>query len=218
VIAVPIASVLVGAAVRALRATIRIEQLHLERHRELKARGVPFVFTLWHGRMVLPILAHRHESIVTMASQSKDGEIIARWLVHNGYVAARGSSTRGGGPALMEMVRQMRAGHPGALTVDGPKGPPRVVQPGILWLARETGAWVLPISGASARPRFLRSWDRFLAPLPFSRNVVTYGEPFLLPVGTPDDEAALRIGEALDAATGEADRAVRVVPPAPWQS
>ena len=109
-IAARIASLLVGAAVRALRATIRIQRLHPERYGDLKARGVPFVFTLWHGRMVLPILAHRHEGVVTMASQSKDGEIIARWLVHNGYLAARGSSTRGGGPALMEMVRQMRAG------------------------------------------------------------------------------------------------------------
>lgn len=217
-IAARLASLLVGAAVYALRATIRIEPLYPERYRDLKARGVPFVFTLWHGRMVLPILAHRHEGIVTMASQSKDGEIIARWLTHNGYVPARGSSTRGGGPALMEMVRQMRAGHPAALTVDGPKGPPRVVQPGILWLARETGAWVLPVSGASTRPWFLRSWDRFLAPQPFSRNVVAYGEPFPLPAGTPDDEAARRIGEALDAATVEADEAVRVAPPAPWQS
>lgn len=213
-----LASIVVGAAVRALRATISIERLHPERYRDLKARGVPFVFTLWHGRMVLPILAHRHEGVVTMASQSKDGEIIARWLGHNGYRAARGSSTRGGGPALIEMVRQMRAGHPAALTVDGPKGPPRVVQPGILWLARETGAWVLPISGASSRPRFLRSWDRYLVPRPFSRNVVTYGEPFLLSAGTPEERAARRIGEALDAATVEADRAVQVVPPAPWLS
>jgi hypothetical protein len=213
-----VAAGFVGAAVAALRATIRIEQLHRERYRDLKARGVPFIFTLWHGRMVLPILAHRHEGIVTMASRSKDGEIIARWLVQNGFLPARGSTTRGGGTALMEMVHQVRAGHPAALTVDGPKGPPRVVQPGILWLARETGAWVLPISGASARPRFLRSWDRFLVPQPFSRNVVTYGEPFLLPPDTPEEEAGRRIGEALDAATQEADRAVRVVPPAPWQS
>jgi lysophospholipid acyltransferase (LPLAT)-like uncharacterized protein len=213
-----LASLAVGAAIRVVRATISIERLHPERHDDLRARGVPFVFALWHGRMVLPILAHRRQGVVTMASRSADGEIIARWLWRNGYLPARGSTTRGGGSALIEMVRELRSGRPAALTVDGPQGPPRVVQPGILWLARETGAWILPISGASTRPRFLRSWDRFLAPRPFSRNVVTYGEPFPVPADEPDDRAARRIGEALDEATREADRAVGVVPPPPWPS
>jgi lysophospholipid acyltransferase (LPLAT)-like uncharacterized protein len=208
----------VGAGILGLRATIRIEERHPERHRELRSRGVPFAFALWHGRMVLPILAHRHEGIVTMASRSKDGEIIALWLSRNGYVPARGSTTRGGGAALMEMLLEMRTGRPGALTVDGPQGPPRVVQPGIVRLVREAGAWVLPISGASSRPRFLRSWDRFLVPLPLSRNVVTYGEPFLLPESCSDEDASRRIAEALDAATREADADVGVVPPPPWGS
>jgi lysophospholipid acyltransferase (LPLAT)-like uncharacterized protein len=216
VILARLASGVVGAGILGLRATIGIEELHAERHRDLRARGVPFAFALWHGRMVLPILVHRHEGVVTMASRSKDGEIIALWLSRNGYVPARGSTTRGGGAALLEMLQEMRTGRPGALTVDGPKGPPRVVQPGIVRLVREAGAWVLPISGASSRPRFLRSWDRYLVPLPFSRNVVTYGEPFLLPDSLPDDEASRRIGEALDAATREADLAVGVPPPPPW--
>ena len=116
------------------------------------------------------------------------------------------------------MIQEVRGGRPAALTVDGPKGPPRVVQPGILRLVRETGAWLLPISGASSRPRFLRSWDRFLVPLPFSRNVVTYGEPFAVPPSMTDEEAGRRIAEALDAATREADEAVGVVPPPPWAS
>jgi lysophospholipid acyltransferase (LPLAT)-like uncharacterized protein len=206
----------VGSAILGLRATIRIEEKSAERHRDLLARGVPFAFALWHGRMVVPILAHRHEGVVTMASRSKDGEIIARWLRRNGYVPARGSTTRGGGAALLEMIQEVRAGHPAALTVDGPKGPPRVVQPGLLRLVRETGAWILPISGASSNPRFLRSWDRFLVPLPFSTNVVTYGEPFAVPASMTDEEACRRIAEALDAATREADRAVGVTPPPPW--
>jgi len=214
-----IASGVVGAVILALRATIRIQERHAERHRRLAESGAPYVYALWHGRMVLPILVHRHESVVTMASRSKDGEIIARWLTRNGYIPARGSTTRGGGAALQEMIERMREGHPGALTVDGPKGPPRVVQPGVLRLARETRAWILPISGASSRPRFLRSWDRYLVPLPFSRNVVTYGEPIAPPNSSSEDEAVTRrLGEALDAATHEADEAVGVAPPPPWVS
>ncbi len=212
-----VAAGLVGGGILGLRATIRIEEIHPERERGLKAKGVPFVYTLWHGRMVLCILAHLHEGIVTMASRSKDGEIIARWLVRNGYIPARGSTGKGGRAGLQDMIEQVRAGHPAALTIDGPKGPPRLAQRGILELARQTGAWILPFTGASSRPWFLRSWDRYLVPKPFSRCVVAYGEPFAIPAEMPDQEALDRIGEAVDATTREADRAVGVSPPPPWE-
>jgi hypothetical protein len=205
-----------GAAVSSLRATLRVETLHVERYLELRARGVPILFALWHGRMFLPIQVHRGQGIVTMASQSDDGEIIARWLAKNGYVVVRGSTTRGGGDALRQMVRHVRSGRQAALTVDGPKGPPRIVQPGAVQLARLTGAWILPITYSSARPRFIRSWDRYLLPKAFSRNVVTYGETFPVAESWSDETALGRIAAALDAATREADAATQVTPPAPW--
>ena len=101
-----LAAGIVGAGILGLRATIRIGALHPEHEQALKDKGVPFVYTLWHGRMVLCILAHLHEGIVTMASRSKDGEIIARWLLRNGYIPTRGSTRKGGRAALEEM------GHP----------------------------------------------------------------------------------------------------------
>ncbi|HEY6066983.1 MAG TPA: lysophospholipid acyltransferase family protein [Thermoanaerobaculia bacterium] len=207
----------VGAVLLLHRATLRVRLLHGERFRDLSQRGVPILFALWHGRMFLSIQVHRNQGIATMASQSKDGEIIARWLERNGYMVARGSSSRGGGAAFKELVRAMRSGRAAALTVDGPRGPARVVQPGIVELARLTGAWILPITFSSARPRFLRSWDRYLVPLPFSKNVVAYGEPFLLPPDMPPDEAARKIAEAIDAATREADDSVGITPPAIWR-
>ena len=206
---------LAGIAIGALRGTLRVERLHFDRYLGLRARGVPILFSLWHGRMFLPIQVHRHQGIVTMASQSKDGEIIALWLGRNGYRVVRGSTTRGGGEALRQMVRQVRSGIHAALTVDGPKGPPRVVQPGVVQLARLTGAWVLPITYSSARPRFFRSWDRYLLPRPFSRNVVAYGEPFPIPEEMGEDAALEKIAGALDAATAEADRVAGITPPGP---
>jgi lysophospholipid acyltransferase (LPLAT)-like uncharacterized protein len=166
--------------------------------------------------MFLSIQAHRHEGIVTMASRSKDGEIIAGWLERNGYRVVRGSSSRGGSEALREMVRQVRAGRAAALTVDGPQGPPRQVQPGIVQLARLTGGWILPITSSSARPRFLASWDRYLLPRPFSRNVVVYGEPFPIPAEESAETGAARIAAALDAATREADERMGTIPPEVW--
>lgn len=207
-------SLCAGAAVRLLRATLRVERLHRGRYEQLDARGVPILFALWHGRMFLSILEHRGQGIATMASQSKDGEVIARWLERNGYRATRGSSTRGGGQALRELARHVRAGGHAALTVDGPRGPAREVQPGIVQLARLTGGWILPITSSGSRPRFLASWDRTLLPLPFSRGIVAYGEPFPIPPNMPDEEAARRVAAALDAATAEADAAAGITPPA----
>lgn len=211
-----ILSRLAGAILFLHRATLRVERVHFDRYVALKARGVPILFALWHGRMFLSIQAHRHEGVVTMASQSKDGEIIAGWLERNGYSVVRGSTTRGGSEALREMVRRIRSGRGGALTVDGPTGPPREAQPGIVQLARMTGGWILPISSSSARPRFLSSWDRYLVPMPFSRNVVVYGEPFPVGPEESDRQAQERIARALDDATREADGAAGITPPEAW--
>ena len=207
---------LVGALIVLHRATIRVERLHFEHYRDLKARAVPILFALWHGRMFLSIQAHRGEGIATMASQSKDGELITCWLESNGYVVVRGSTSRGGSQALREMVRLVRSGRHAALTVDGPKGPPRVVAPGVVQLARLTGAWILPITSSCSRPRFLASWDRYLLPYPFSRAVVAYGEPFPIPRDISDETALARIASALDSTTAQADAAAGVRPPSPW--
>ena len=209
-----ILSRLVGGLIVLHRATLRVRRLRFDHYIGLKARGVPILFTLWHGRMFLSIQAHRREGIVTMASQSKDGEIIAGWLERNGYVVVRGSTTRGGSQALREMVRHVRSGRNAALTVDGPKGPARVVAPGVVQLARLTGAWILPITSSSSRPRFLRSWDRYLLPGPFSKNVVAYGEPFPVSDEMTDEAAISRIASALDAVTAEADASAGIAAPA----
>jgi hypothetical protein len=110
------------------------------------------------------------------------------------------------------MVRQVRLGRHVALTVDGPKGPARVVQSGVVRLARLTEAWILPISFSSSRPLFLRSWDRYLVPKPFSRNVVAYGEPFAVPQNMSDEVALAKIGAALNEVTAAADTSAAARP------
>ncbi len=111
------------------------------------------------------------------------------------------------------MVRFVRSGRHAALTVDGPKGPARVVQPGVVQLARLTGAWILPITSSASKGRFLASWDRYLLPRPFSKGIVAYGEPFPVAPDLSDEGALARIGAALDAATAEADAAAGIRSP-----
>ena len=207
-----VASRAIGATLQIASLTWKTERVHAEHHEELRRGGEPFLFALWHGRMLLPIWTHRRQAVATMASKSKDGEIIARWLAANGYVPVRGSTNKGGARGIVALGRLVGEGHPAALTVDGPKGPPRVVQEGIATLARRTGAWILPITASASRPRFLNSWDRYLVPKPFSRNFVVYGRPFRL--GSETNAAACeRIKAAIDAATEEADRLAGVSPP-----
>jgi lysophospholipid acyltransferase (LPLAT)-like uncharacterized protein len=206
-------SQLLGVSLAVLRASLRVELLNRRHYADLKASRVPILFALWHGRMFLPIEAHRNEGIVTMASKSGDGHIITRWLENNGYLVTRGSTTRGGSEALRRMVRQVRGGHNVALTVDGPRGPARVVQAGVVRLAQMTKAWILPISFSSSWPLFLTSWDRQLVPKPFSRNVVAYGEPFAIPTDMADDIAIAKIRIALDEVTAEADARAGTLPP-----
>ena len=209
------ASVLVSAVLKLMSFTWKTTFVRREAFEKLRSGHDPYIFALWHGRMLVPIWSHRGESVATMASKSKDGEIIARWLDGNGYLAVRGSTNKGGARGIVRLIRHLSEGRAAALTVDGPKGPARVVQDGVLTLARKTGAWILPISYSATRPRFLHSWDRYLVPRLFSRNVVVYGEPFRLGKET-DAQALSRIKDAIDVATADADRIAGVTPPAPW--
>jgi len=197
---------LAGLLVRAYRRLYRTVSVGEERIEAARRPGQPLLYVLWHGRMLAPILHHRDQRIATMASRSTDGEIITRMLGTIGYVVARGSTGKGGGRALRELIDLVRdEGRDAALTVDGPRGPAGKVQPGAANIARETGALVVPISCACRRGHHFASWDRFLVPLPFDTAWVAHGEPFVVDVGTDDAVAAERIANAIELATAEAE-------------
>jgi lysophospholipid acyltransferase (LPLAT)-like uncharacterized protein len=99
--------------------------------------------------------------------------VLQRFGVH----VTRGSSSRGGAQAIMEIVRKVHGGYHAAFTPDGPRGPRYTVQPGIVAVAKTTGAAILPVTYSARWKKVFRSWDAFLMPLPFSRVVVVYGEP-----------------------------------------
>lgn len=197
---------LLAISIALLRPTLRVERLNRRFFTDLRARRVPILFATWHGRMFLPLNAHRNQNIVTMASKSQDGHIVTGWLEKNGYLVTRGSTTRGGSEALRRMIHHVRSGRNVALSVDGPRGPAQVVQAGVVRLARLTKAWILPVSSSSSNPLFLSSWDRYLVPKPFSRNVVAYGEPFIVSEDMSDAAALAQLGAALDEVTAQADR------------
>jgi lysophospholipid acyltransferase (LPLAT)-like uncharacterized protein len=133
--------------------------------------------------------------------------LIAQACRHLGFSLVRGSTTRGGTEALREMLRLGRTGHL-AITPDGPQGPRRRVQPGLIYLAASTGLPILPIGIGYRRPWRTNSWDRFALPRPFGRAVIVTAP--VIRVANALDRAALeaerrRVEDALNWATAEAE-------------
>lgn len=142
--------------------------------------GQPLVIVAWHGSLLTSIYCHRRRDIVIMTSLSEDGDVVTQMLYNLGYKCVRGSSSRGGMRSLLEMVRLVKSGHIGAITVDGPRGPRHEVKPGAVLLAQKTGALLVPIGVGYSNKISLNNWDRTEIPLPGSRAVMITGDPFTI--------------------------------------
>ncbi len=156
----------------------------------------PGIYPFWHSHQLTAVWHLRRRGSGIIISASRDGEYIARVAQSLGFLPIRGSSSRGGATALMELIRFVESGGEGGITPDGPRGPRYSIGPGVLAMARATGRPVTPFAFGLSRFWELPSWDRFRIPKPFSRAVFMAGEPIHVP---PDaDEAAMAaLGEKL---------------------
>jgi lysophospholipid acyltransferase (LPLAT)-like uncharacterized protein len=136
-----------------------------------------YLLALWHGRMVLGIVAHQGHDLSILVSHSKDGELMHRLLGRFGFGTVRGSTSRGAPRALREMLRDLKQGRGVVVTPDGPRGPLHRMNAGLAWMSRATGYPVVPIGFATNSGWVLPSWDRFVIPKPFARIGIVYGEP-----------------------------------------
>lgn len=152
--------------------------------RRLLDSHTPLIPVFWHGRLLYPLRLkqiYRLRRVTVLVSRSRDGEWISQIARRFSVLPTRGSSHRGGGQGLLEMVRRVQEGYIACVTPDGPRGPRYQVQPGVVTLAHKTGAAILPITYNAKWRKVMRSWDRFVLPMPFSRIVVIYGEPICVP-------------------------------------
>jgi lysophospholipid acyltransferase (LPLAT)-like uncharacterized protein len=161
----------------------------VERLSEATSGGLQPIFAFWHGRILPATYYFRHRGIVVMTSRNFDGEWIARIITKFGYGTSRGSTTRGGLKALLQMKRDMAEGRSAAFTVDGPRGPARVVQPGAVWLAKATGNPVVPFHIEAKSSWMLKNWDRTAIPKPFTTVALAIGS--LVRVAPDADAAAI---------------------------
>ena len=168
-------------------AVFRFEVRGEEKFRELVAEKRPVVFAFWHeGLLVLcwymaELLAIGYR-LTFLISPSVDGEFGVQILARFGSRAVRGSARRSGAAALRRLNATIRDdGQSPCITLDGSKGPRRHCKPGAIMVARMAGVPIVPFGFAARKAWRLPSWDRHLIPRPFSKVVITVGEPYTVP-------------------------------------
>jgi lysophospholipid acyltransferase (LPLAT)-like uncharacterized protein len=204
-LAVRAAGVVFPLLIRAVGRTLRFHVEGREHWDEAARDGRLPIYTFWHDRIFAGTYFFRGRRIVIMTSQSFDGEYIARFIQRLGYGAVRGSSTRGGVGALVELTRLVRRGCPAGFSIDGPRGPRHVAKMGAVLLAKKTGEAVLPFGVNAERFWSLKSWDRMQIPKPFSRVRVRFAPPIRVPAEADE--------ETLNARREELQRALEEVSP-----
>lgn len=167
----------------------------------------PVVACFWHGRllMMFKVWFGQHK-LHMLISSHPDGQIIAQTTQNFGYGWIVGSSNRGARKALFDIIKTLKKGESIGVTPDGPRGPRSRVSLGVVHMARLGNAALLPVSYSANRGIFMKSWDRFFLPLPFSKGVVIYG-PMIEVVDSPksDEELRLQLEKSLEEITQKAD-------------
>ena len=174
----------------------------------------PVILACWHGRFFMPLFCRGNWGIYVLVSEHSDGSLVAASLQAAGSRVVRGSTTRGGAKALVQIIRLLRQGAKVAFTPDGPRGPRWKFQPGAVYLAAKTGLPIVPITGSARHAHYFRSWDSFQLPLPFSRGVLNIGEPYYVTGGLDDANIEFHRAELerrMVALSCEADRLVGAI-------
>ncbi len=190
------------AVVGLLARTWRIQAINQQSFQSRRIGAQPVIFAFWHANMLPLLWQHRDEGVAVLVSTHADGEIIARICEALGYRTIRGSTSRGGARALVEMTRVLEQGVEIAVTPDGPRGPAQTVAPGVVYAAQRAAVPIVPIAVQASRAWRLSTWDRFMIPKPFARITIRYGS--LHPVPNVDSGATIeREAERLGAVLHE---------------
>ena len=171
-------------------------------------RGEQVILAFWHNRMLLMPFPYRGSKACIMNSSHRDGEIISRVVRRFGIISVRGSSTRGWASGLKGMVEAYQHGYDLIIVPDGPRGPRYQAKPGVLQLARRTGAPVYPVTYGAAWNTHIGSWDRLIIPFPFSKVRYVVGQSVSVPADASlemMEEKRQELECTLQAITAQAD-------------
>jgi lysophospholipid acyltransferase (LPLAT)-like uncharacterized protein len=167
-----------------------------------------YIYAFWHEYILAPAYNYGRPDVHVLISQHADGEIIADICRRLKFSLVRGSTSRGSIEAVREMLRISEFGHL-AITPDGPRGPRRRIQPGLIYLAARTGMPIVAFGIGFQHAKRLRSWDRFALPRPWSRATCVTSVPIAVPADCDKEqleEYRANVQSALDEVTDLAER------------
>lgn len=151
-----------------------------------------FIGALWHNRLLIfPLVLRRFfpdRHGAALISASRDGDLLSDAIHRFKYDVVRGSSSKLGASALLQLGEELTAGRDVVITPDGPRGPAYELGPGIVFLAQKTGAQVLPVNMEYSSCWRVKSWDRFIIPKPFCKVRVIIGQPLRMRSTSSDQE------------------------------
>ncbi len=172
--------------VRLIGGSLRLEVTGEE---QFKGNDSKLIFCGWHGKSLIFASYFRKRSYWVIISNSNDGDIQNEVFTRMGYQTIRGSTGRGGVRAALMGVKALKAGGTMAITPDGPRGPTGVVQGGVMLMAHKSGAALVPVGLSAKRAIYVKSWDKYMLPYPFSKARMVFGEALTIVEGA--DESAV---------------------------
>jgi lysophospholipid acyltransferase (LPLAT)-like uncharacterized protein len=177
---IPYAASSIAAVVRSWMGTMRVQVASQDgRQHPIDPAEGKLLYTFWHEGLLAPLATR--PKIRVLISQHADGELIAQVCQRLGIGVIRGSTARGGCAALVEMIRSADGPTHLGITPDGPRGPRRVLKPGVVLVASQTGLPIVPVGIGFTRAWRFHSWDRFALPLPGSTLTGVIGQPITVP-------------------------------------
>jgi lysophospholipid acyltransferase (LPLAT)-like uncharacterized protein len=177
--------------------------------------GRSYIYAFFHEMILFPTYHWASPQFCVLISDHADGELITQVVHRLGYRTVRGSSTRGGVRALKQMLGSGRHGHL-VFTPDGPKGPRRTVQPGVVYLSSRLGMPIVPFASVCASAWHARSWDRFEIPKPYGRVATVFLPAVEVPPDADRDELErhrIAVQERMLEATSQAETWARSLAP-----
>ncbi|MGM0600130.1 MAG: lysophospholipid acyltransferase family protein [Candidatus Rifleibacteriota bacterium] len=195
--------------ITAVNSLVKIKKIGFENYLEALKDRRPTLIVAWHNSLISSIYCHRKKNIVIMTSLSQDGDLLTQILYYLGYGCVRGSSSRGGMRGLLEMVKLLKQGENGAITVDGPRGPRHEVKPGAVLVAQKTDALIFPIGLAYSDCKRLDNWDKTEVPKPFSNVTMYTGKPFSISAKMDIKEGCELIGSAIKNCEQHAEQIIK---------
>ncbi len=162
--------------------------------------GKGLIYAFWHSHLLPLAFYFRNTAKTAVISGSSDGIRAAAVAQRWGHTVIHGSSSHGGTQALRTCIRTLKSGRSIVITPDGPRGPRETAKKGVAQIALLSGSSVIPVSAVPENAWRLKSWDRFMIPLPFSRITIRIGDPLHAGSGAADEIVISRLTERIQEA------------------